>query len=117
MVIIKKGDFVKLEYTGRTKTDNHLFDTTDEKIAKKEKHHNSKVKYGPITACVGWPDAVHCSHHWTRLPDAHAFGTPASPGSTSTTSHGIRSHHIGVTIRNWYHYITLLKNLGDPTYA
>ncbi len=53
MVIIKKGDFVKLEYTGRTKTDNHLFDTTDEKIAKKEKHHNSKVKYGPITACVG----------------------------------------------------------------
>ena len=50
---IKKGEFIELEYTGRTKKDNNLFDTTYEKIAKSEKSYNPKVEYGPIIACIG----------------------------------------------------------------
>jgi|TARA_Y100000034_G_C6883173_1_gene405035 FKBP-type peptidyl-prolyl cis-trans isomerase 2 len=53
MVTVKKGEFVEIEYTGRTKSDNHLFDTTDEKTAKLEKHYNPNLKYGPVIACIG----------------------------------------------------------------
>jgi len=53
MTTVTKGEFVEIEYTGRTKSDNHLFDTTDEKLAKSEHHHNPNVKYGPVTACIG----------------------------------------------------------------
>jgi FKBP-type peptidyl-prolyl cis-trans isomerase SlyD len=53
MVTVNKGEFVEIEYTGRTKSDNHLFDTTDEKLAKSEHNHNLKIKYGPVTACIG----------------------------------------------------------------
>ena len=34
MTLIKKHDFVEIEYTGRIKEDNAIFDTTEEKIAK-----------------------------------------------------------------------------------
>ena len=53
MVKIKKGDFVEIEYTGRLKLNNKVFDTTSEEIAKKEKIDNVKVKYGPVIICVG----------------------------------------------------------------
>lgn len=53
MVKIKKGDFVEIEYTGRLKLDNKVFDTTSEEIAKKEKIDNIKVKYGSVIICVG----------------------------------------------------------------
>ena len=36
MAIIKEHDFVEIEYTGRIKEDNSIFDTTEEKIAKDE---------------------------------------------------------------------------------
>lgn len=48
---IKKRDFVEIEYTGKLKEENIIFDTTDEKIAKENKLHNHD--YGPVTICVG----------------------------------------------------------------
>lgn len=48
---IKKRDFVEIEYTGKLKEENVIFDTTDEKIAKENKLHNHD--YGPVTICVG----------------------------------------------------------------
>ncbi len=51
MVKIKKGDFVEVEYTG--KTEGIVFDTTDEKIAKENDFHNKDVSYGPIVICIG----------------------------------------------------------------
>ncbi|GAG16317.1 unnamed protein product, partial [marine sediment metagenome] len=48
---IKKKDFVEIEYTGKLKEENIIFDTTDEKIAKENKLHNHD--YGPVTICVG----------------------------------------------------------------
>ena len=48
---IKKQDFVEIEYTGKLKEENIIFDTTDEKVAKENKLHGHD--YGPIIICVG----------------------------------------------------------------
>ncbi len=50
---IKKHDFIELDYVGRIKTTNQIFDLTIEDVAKKEHIHNEKFKYEPITICVG----------------------------------------------------------------
>ncbi len=50
---IKKKDFIELEYTGKLKDENIIFDTTDEKIAKDSEIHNPKALYGPVVICVG----------------------------------------------------------------
>jgi len=42
MVIIKKNDFVEIEYTGRIKEDGTIFDTT-----------NKNADYSPLIICVG----------------------------------------------------------------
>ena len=53
MVKVKKGDFIELEYTGRIKLGDKLFDTSDEEIAKTNNIHNPNIKYGPIIVCIG----------------------------------------------------------------
>ena len=50
---MKKGDFVELEYTGRIKDMDLVFDTTSEKEAKENKIHDAKASYGPIIICIG----------------------------------------------------------------
>jgi len=50
---IKKNDFVELEYTGRIKEDNMVFDTTNEKIAKDNELYNESFDYGAVTVCIG----------------------------------------------------------------
>ena len=50
---IKKGDFVELEYTGRFKEDNMVFDTTNEAEAKKQGFFDPKMIYGPVIVCIG----------------------------------------------------------------
>lgn len=53
MATVAKGDMVKIDYTGRTKEDNRVFDTTIEEIAKKEGIYDDKVIYRPFTVIVG----------------------------------------------------------------
>lgn len=53
MTTINKKDFVELEYVGRIKDNNALFDTTDKELAVKENVHNPKMEYGPVTICIG----------------------------------------------------------------
>jgi len=53
MTAIKKGDFVEVEYTGRLKETEEVFDTTDEKLAKETKIHRKNMIYGPVTVCIG----------------------------------------------------------------
>lgn len=55
---VEKGDFVEIEYSGRLKNDNRLFDTTDESLAKKENIRNEGVEYGPLIICVGEKNIV-----------------------------------------------------------
>ncbi len=51
--MVKKGDFVEIEYTGRIKEENTVFDTTDEKTAKESSIYDPKAQYGPIIVCIG----------------------------------------------------------------
>jgi FKBP-type peptidyl-prolyl cis-trans isomerase 2 len=50
---MKDGDFVEIEYVGRLKDTNEIFDLTDEELAKKEGIFNEKAKYGPIKIVLG----------------------------------------------------------------
>jgi FKBP-type peptidyl-prolyl cis-trans isomerase 2 len=53
MTTIKKNDFVEVEYTGKLKEDNFVFDTTSEKTAKENGIHNPRSHYGPTVVCIG----------------------------------------------------------------
>ena len=52
MTIISKKDFVEIEYTGKTKDENFVFDTTDEKVAKEHNLQNQN-NFGPVIVCIG----------------------------------------------------------------
>lgn len=49
---IQKGDFIKLNYTGKFE-DGRIFDTTDEELAKKEEIFNPHGLYGGDVVIVG----------------------------------------------------------------
>lgn len=49
---IKEGDFIELDYTGKTK-EGQIFDTTLEKVAKENNLLNEGMKFDPVTICVG----------------------------------------------------------------
>ena len=53
MATLDQGDMVNINYTGRTKEDNKVFDTTFENIAKKEDVFDEKVVYRPFTLIIG----------------------------------------------------------------
>jgi len=53
MAKISKGDFVEVEYTGKLKEGDIVFDTTDEKTAKEHELYNENVNYGPVVVCLG----------------------------------------------------------------
>jgi len=55
---IKKHDFIKLDYIGRIKYNNQIFDLTNEETAKKEKIHNPEANYEPVVICVGENDII-----------------------------------------------------------
>ncbi len=51
METVKKKDFVEIEYTGKIKEDNTVFDTTDEKVAKENNLHGHD--FSPAIICIG----------------------------------------------------------------
>ena len=53
MPIIKKHDFVEIEYTGRIKEDNSIFDTTQENVARESGVYDKDSDYRPLVICVG----------------------------------------------------------------
>ncbi len=53
MVKVNEKDFVEIEYVGRIKGSNKIFDLTDEELAKKEGVYSEKMKYGPVIICLG----------------------------------------------------------------
>lgn len=55
---VKKGDFVALEYTGKVKELDKVFDSTDEKVAKEAGIHQEGTKYKPVIICIGEGDVV-----------------------------------------------------------
>ncbi len=51
--MIKKNDFVEVEYTGTIKETGEIFDTTSKEIAQKNDIFSDKMKYGPVVVCIG----------------------------------------------------------------
>lgn len=52
---IASGDFIKLEFTGRVKSTNVVFATSDPEVAKKFNIFDEKTVYGPISLVAGSP--------------------------------------------------------------
>ena len=50
---IKKYDFIELDYIGKIKELNKIFDLTNEEAAKKNNLYNPNIKYSSIIICVG----------------------------------------------------------------
>ena len=50
---VNEKDFIEIEYTGKVKDNNLIFDTTEEKIAKDNNLFEEKAEYKPIVICVG----------------------------------------------------------------
>lgn len=50
--IIHKGDFVEVEYTGRIRENNAVFDTTSAEVAKENNVFNENFSYGPVAICI-----------------------------------------------------------------
>jgi FKBP-type peptidyl-prolyl cis-trans isomerase 2 len=86
--MIKNGDFVELDYTGRIKDDKIVFDTTVEETAKSSNIHSPKFVYKPIIICVGEKHLVkglddallgkNPGAYTVEVKAEHAFGKKAA---------------------------------------
>ncbi|MDD5254323.1 MAG: FKBP-type peptidyl-prolyl cis-trans isomerase [Candidatus Nanoarchaeia archaeon] len=54
----KKGDFIELDFVGRIKETNEIFDLTSESIAKKENIFRKGFNYRPWIVCIGEGDVI-----------------------------------------------------------
>ncbi|MDP3066260.1 MAG: peptidylprolyl isomerase [Methanobacteriaceae archaeon] len=50
---VKKGDFIRLDYTGKIQETNKVFDTTNQEIAEKDEISTEGKVYGAISIVVG----------------------------------------------------------------
>ena len=55
---LKKGDFIEIDYVGKIKEENKIFDLTDEEVAKKNNIYDKNHKYKPIIICLGYHDII-----------------------------------------------------------
>lgn len=58
-MVIKKNDFIEIDYVGRIKGSDNIFDLTEEDLAKKKNIYNPNIKYKPKIICVGNGDVVN----------------------------------------------------------
>lgn len=56
--MIKKGDFIEIDFVGRIKDSGAIFDLTKRDVAEKEKIANKSADYSPRIICVGNGDVV-----------------------------------------------------------
>jgi len=50
---IKLNDYVEIDYTGRLKDGDIIFDTTAESVAKENNLTTANAKFGPVIVCIG----------------------------------------------------------------
>jgi len=50
---VKKGDFIRLDYTGKIQETNEVFDTTNQKVAEEAEIFSENKTYGAIPIVVG----------------------------------------------------------------
>ena len=56
--MIKKGDFIEIDFVGRIKDSGAIFDLTKKDVAEKEKIVNKSADYSPRIICIGNGDVV-----------------------------------------------------------
>ncbi|MBT3865939.1 hypothetical protein HOF78_02425 [Candidatus Woesearchaeota archaeon] len=56
--MIKKGDFIEIDFIGKIKDSGAIFDLTKKDVAEKEKVANKSADYTPRIICVGNGDVV-----------------------------------------------------------
>lgn len=81
---MEKGDFIELDYTGKTQDQKEVFDTTSEDVAKKEGIYSDKTKYGPVKVVLGEGHILpgletrligkEIGKYSFEIPDKEAFG-------------------------------------------
>lgn len=54
----KKGDFIEIDFVGKVKDSNQIFDLTLEKVAKENNIHNPKQTYKPVIICLGQNEII-----------------------------------------------------------
>jgi FKBP-type peptidyl-prolyl cis-trans isomerase SlyD len=52
-MVLKKGDFIRINYTGKIKGTNTVFDTTSEKVAKEKGIFDEKIKFKATPVVIG----------------------------------------------------------------
>lgn len=82
--MINKGDFVELDYIGKVKETNEVFDVTKAEEAKKSSLFNEKAVYRPAIICIGQNMIVKgidefllgkdCKNYSLELQPEQAFG-------------------------------------------
>lgn len=55
---MRKGDFIRIDYTGKIKETGEVFDTTKERVAKDSEMFKEGEKYGPVPVIVGEKKAI-----------------------------------------------------------
>jgi len=78
-MVIKEGDYIEIEYTGKTKDDGIIFDTTDEKVAKDNQFHNPKQEYGPLVVVVGQGQVLPGLDKFIIGKDVGSFSVELTP--------------------------------------
>lgn len=56
--MIQEKDFIELNYTGKLKEGNIVFDTTEEQVAKDNNLYQEKREYSPTIICVGQSQVI-----------------------------------------------------------
>ncbi len=57
--MIKKGDFVEIDFVGKIADSNEIFDLTREDVAKEKNIYNPNLSYKPLVICVGEGDILN----------------------------------------------------------
>jgi len=76
---IKQKDFIEIDYTGKVKEDNVIFDTTDEKAAKENDIHNEEMTYGPVIICVGEKHVIKGLDDWIAGKEIGEYDVDLKP--------------------------------------
>lgn len=57
-MVLKEGDFIRIDYTGKIKGGNVVFDTTSEKVAKESGIFDPQVRFKPSPVVIGSGHAI-----------------------------------------------------------
>lgn len=76
---IQKNDFVELNYTGKLKDGDIIFDTTEESVANANQLGSKNAQYSPVIVCVGQKQVVPGLDKFLEGKDRGKFTVELAP--------------------------------------